>query len=54
MMAYGQAKYLGALWMASLARQHPQLRFLTVSPGNTSGTAALDTLPPIRRMLANT
>ena len=37
-LAYGQVKYIGALWMASLARQHPDRRFITVSPGNTSGT----------------
>jgi NAD(P)-dependent dehydrogenase (short-subunit alcohol dehydrogenase family) len=37
-LAYGQVKYIGALWMAYLARQHPNRRFITVSPGNTSGT----------------
>jgi NAD(P)-dependent dehydrogenase (short-subunit alcohol dehydrogenase family) len=37
-LAYGQVKYIGALWMAYLARQHPARRFITVSPGNTSGT----------------
>lgn len=37
-LAYGQVKYLGALWMSALARRQPGLRSLTVSPGNTSGT----------------
>jgi NAD(P)-dependent dehydrogenase (short-subunit alcohol dehydrogenase family) len=37
-LAYGQVKYIGALWMGYLARQHPDRRFITVSPGNTSGT----------------
>lgn len=37
-LAYGQAKYLGALWMASLARHYPQLRLLTMSPGGTADT----------------
>ncbi len=37
-LAYGQVKYVGALWMAYLARQYPDRRFVTVSPGNTSGT----------------
>jgi NAD(P)-dependent dehydrogenase (short-subunit alcohol dehydrogenase family) len=36
--AYGQVKYLGALWMSELARRNPQVRLLTVSPGNTAGT----------------
>jgi NAD(P)-dependent dehydrogenase (short-subunit alcohol dehydrogenase family) len=37
-LAYGQVKYIGALWMAHLARKHPDRRLVTVSPGNTSGT----------------
>ncbi|MGA8426327.1 MAG: short-chain dehydrogenase, partial [Candidatus Dormiibacterota bacterium] len=39
-LAFGQVKYIGALWMAHLARQYPDLRFITVSPGNTTGTQA--------------
>jgi hypothetical protein len=39
-LAFGQAKYIGALWMAHLARQHPDHRFITVSPGATTGTQA--------------
>ena len=39
-LAFGQAKYIGALWMAYLARQYPDRRFITVSPGATSGTEA--------------
>jgi len=27
MLAYGQVKYLGALWMGAMARMHPELRF---------------------------
>ena len=37
-LAHGQVKYIAALWMAYLARQYPDRRFITVSPGNTSGT----------------
>jgi NAD(P)-dependent dehydrogenase (short-subunit alcohol dehydrogenase family) len=36
--SYGHVKYLGALWMSELARRNPQLRLVTVSPGNTAGT----------------
>jgi NAD(P)-dependent dehydrogenase (short-subunit alcohol dehydrogenase family) len=39
-LAFGQVKYIGALWMSYLARQHPDRRFITVSPGGTSGTQA--------------
>ena len=35
--------------MAHLARQYPDLRFITVSPGNTTGTeAAAGAAPPLR------
>jgi NAD(P)-dependent dehydrogenase (short-subunit alcohol dehydrogenase family) len=43
-LAYGQAKLIGALWMAYLARQYPDRRFVSVSPGNTTGTHAPDDL----------
>jgi NAD(P)-dependent dehydrogenase (short-subunit alcohol dehydrogenase family) len=39
-LAFGQSKYIGALWMAYLARQYPDRRFITVSPGATTGTEA--------------
>ena len=51
-LAFAQAKYIGALWMASLARQHPDLRFITVSPGNTTGTGAAGGLPLPMRVAA--
>ena len=48
-LAFGQAKYIGALWMAYLARQHPDRRFITVSPGATTGTqASNDIALPLR------
>ena len=48
-LAFGQAKYIGALWMAYLARQHPDRRFITVSPGATTGTQASNGLAlPLR------
>ncbi len=48
-LAYGQAKLIGILWMAYLARQYPDRRFITVSPGNTTGTQAPNDLKlPLR------
>ena len=48
-LAFGQAKYIGALWIAHLARTHPERRFITVSPGATTGTkAANDIALPLR------
>jgi NAD(P)-dependent dehydrogenase (short-subunit alcohol dehydrogenase family) len=51
-LAFGQAKYIWVLWMAYLARQHPDLRFITVSPGNTTGTQAPSDLPLPMRLAA--
>ena len=50
-LAYGQVKYLGALWMAATARKHPELRFITMSPGNTAGTEGTRDLPNPMRFL---
>src|SRR5271167_1281063 len=51
-LTYGQVKYIGALWMAHLARQYPDRRFVTVSPGNTTGTQAASDLPLPMRIAA--
>jgi NAD(P)-dependent dehydrogenase (short-subunit alcohol dehydrogenase family) len=51
-LAFGQAKYIGALWMGYLSRQHPDRRFITVSPGNTTGTGAASGLPLPMRVAA--
>ena len=51
-LAFAQAKYIGALWMAALARQRPDRRFITVSPGNTTGTRAASGLPLPMRVAA--
>jgi NAD(P)-dependent dehydrogenase (short-subunit alcohol dehydrogenase family) len=53
MLAYGQVKYLGALWMGAMARMHPELRFITMSPGNTAGTEALRDQPALVRIIAS-
>jgi len=51
-LAYSQAKYIAVLWMASMARQHPNRRFVTMSPGNTSGTGTLRDQPLALRLAA--
>ncbi len=51
-LAFAQAKYIGALWMGYLARHYPDRRFITVSPGNTTGTGAPDDLPLPMRLAA--
>jgi len=52
MLAFGQVKYLGAMWMSSVARKNPELKLITVSPGNTKGTDASNNLPlPLRLLI---
>ena len=51
-LAFGQAKYIGTLLMAYLARKYPDRRFITVSPGNTTGTGAASGLPLPMRVAA--
>lgn len=46
---YGPIKYMAALWMSSIARQYPQIRFVTMSPGATTGTEGFDSLSPIKQ-----
>ena len=50
-LAYSQVKYLGALWMSALARQYPELRLVTMSPGNTAGTKVFSDMPWLMRTL---
>ena len=47
---YGTIKLAGALWMASMARQHPHIRFVTMSPGGTTGTNGMDDLPFLKKL----
>jgi NAD(P)-dependent dehydrogenase (short-subunit alcohol dehydrogenase family) len=51
MQAYGYVKYTAALWMSSEARKNPNIRFITMSPGFTSGTAVMNDLPPSKRFM---
>lgn len=47
MSAYGPVKYVAAMWMSSVARQNPNLRVVTMSPGGTTGTEVMNDLPPV-------
>jgi len=49
--AYGYVKYVATMWMLSMARKYPDLKFVVVSPGNTKGTLAPDNLPPAMRFM---
>jgi NAD(P)-dependent dehydrogenase (short-subunit alcohol dehydrogenase family) len=50
--AYAYVKYAETMWALSMARKYSRLKFVAVSPGNTKGTQAPDSLaPPMRFML---
>ncbi len=48
---YAAIKLTATLWMASMARQHPQIRFVTMSPGGTTGTNGMDDLPFLKKVM---
>src|SRR5271154_3229598 len=49
--AYGYVKYVATMWTLSMARKYPDLKFVVVSPGNTTGTGAPDNLPPAMKFM---
>jgi NAD(P)-dependent dehydrogenase (short-subunit alcohol dehydrogenase family) len=51
MVPYGPIKYLAALWMTSLSREYTDVRFITMSPGGTTGTEVANTLSPIKKTM---
>jgi NAD(P)-dependent dehydrogenase (short-subunit alcohol dehydrogenase family) len=50
MVDYGFAKLIGTVWMRVLSQRHG-LRALTVSPGFTGGTEAMEKLPAIQKFM---
>ncbi len=51
MEAYGLVKYSATLWMSSEARKYPDIKFISMSPGGTRGTSAMDDLPGLQRFM---
>lgn len=50
---FGSVKLMGALWTMSMARKHPDVRFLTVDPGMARGTQGTATRPFVTRTVVN-
>ena len=50
-LAYGYVKYAATMWMFSMARKYPKLKFVAVSPGNTAGTMAPDNFSPVMKFM---
>jgi NAD(P)-dependent dehydrogenase (short-subunit alcohol dehydrogenase family) len=51
LQAYGYVKYAETMWTLAMARKYPNLKFVVVSPGNTGGTNAPDSLPPAMKFM---
>jgi len=51
MEGYAYVKYAATLWMSSIARKYPNIRFISMSPGGTSGTAVMDDLPSFTKFM---
>ena len=47
---YGGTKLMGALWTMSMARQHPEMRLLTIDTGMARGTSGTSSLPFFQRV----
>lgn len=50
MQVYGWIKYGGSLWMSSMAKKHPNIKFISMSPGGTRGTQGMNDLPFLQRI----
>jgi hypothetical protein len=51
--AYGYVKYAETMWTLAMARKFPDIKFVAMSPGNTKGTGAPDSLPPAMKFMLN-
>jgi len=51
MVMYIHVKYAATLWMSAMARKHPDIKFISMSPGATGGTNVMDDLPPFQKLM---
>lgn len=49
MQVYGMVKFVGTLWLSHLAKKHPQLKLISMSPGGTRGTEGFKDMPFLQR-----
>ncbi len=50
MQVYGMVKYGGTMWMSSMARKYPSIKFVSMSPGGTRGTEGFNDMPFLQRI----
>lgn len=51
MEMYVYVKYAATMWISAMARKHPEIKFISMSPGATGGTNVMDDLPFIPRLM---
>ncbi|MEM7183897.1 MAG: SDR family NAD(P)-dependent oxidoreductase [Spirochaetota bacterium] len=51
LVEYGAVKLMGAYWMGAMARKYPKIRFVTMSPGGTTGTNGMNDLPLLKKIM---
>lgn len=47
---YSYIKLVATYWMGAMAKKHPHIRFVTMSPGGTTGTNGMDNLPFVKKI----
>ena len=47
---YSYIKLVATYWMGAMAKKHPHIRFVTMSPGGTTGTNGMDNLPFLKKL----
>jgi NAD(P)-dependent dehydrogenase (short-subunit alcohol dehydrogenase family) len=47
---YSNIKLVATYWMGAMAKKHPHIRFVTMSPGGTTGTNGMDNLPFLKKV----
>ena len=53
MEGYQLVKYVATLYMSSLSRKYPDVKFISMSPGATSGTSVADNTAPMMKFMWN-
>jgi len=53
MQGYQLVKYVATLYMSSLSRKYPDVKFISMSPGATSGTSVADNTAPMMKFMWN-
>jgi NAD(P)-dependent dehydrogenase (short-subunit alcohol dehydrogenase family) len=51
MEAYALIKLAAAMWMSTMAKEYPNIKFITMSPGATQGTEVMNDIPAAMKIM---